>query len=1265
VIRVIKSGIITAFTVLSMVILMMTVLSARAYAGSVTDEEGATYSNIYSAVNSLADGDSATLTVEGDVTAGSAAGAVLDISRNVDILILSGSDDASINGNINISGGGRFHIGKTGETNNLSMDGQISISYGELGLYNGLDMNKTASGDGCVYAGSWDKDKPVELKIDGCSFSTTKCNHAIHLVGAGAHAEYIKNSEIVNDSFRTDHALFVESGAKVDDLLDVSIKGDRNALSLMADSEIGNIEGCSIEASVTALSVSDGSKVGTITDSGITNLDKCTDGSVTSDKSRYSAVRVLSSDENASGIDTVSGCTVTCNGNDYYSGAFYVRGTNGHKESYINTIDDCDMILNNRGHGIYMTGDMAQIGTVTDSRITSKYRGVTLENSGQIENILSTEISLDSGEVSGYAYGVYCKGSIGKIADNCVITVSSPEASGISVSGGQIGTITDAELDISGKTGSFGIAISKAAVEKIADCTINATGTGRLYGIYNQPGAIDYLTGTTIEIDSRNQASGFCVYQQGPTKEVSDCVFIAKGDSNGRYGYNLVDTDFYADPDYPARLDLMKDTAIVSGLYALAVQQDAELGVLSGNHFYSDGSDYGSIYLSVGGVIEDIKSGTYASKGSGVFIRYGVSPGASGVRTGTLKKISYEERTAGGKTVKQGPVFYGETGWAINTNTEGPAPKIEAEKTKVEEDQPVRGYARYYGGAAKAGGLGNGDAVIGTGSQDRDIAKDSYPTYHDSAADGTASDPEDYLYFMSKKGTDKTVSDAVLKDLANIDISGEPFHYLTVKARLRYDPNDDDGPAVVDPSAMDAEKVLGEYGAAYDIAANKYVRKGATFTGWNTRADGSGESYEAGDPISLTKASTTLYAQWSFPGEIELTIKLVNLDWYADLQYPKYISYAWLLQKFYGGGAASLKNSAGVTVDSFTGAYRYTFKDLPPGEYTIVLDVLDNPNLILVGGVHNGTPPGDNLILSPDSDRLKVTIQEDSETIRRFVLLEPRAYGFRTKTDVGTFSAEPPSSEVPGAPSSDGKEYVYYDVREKGNNWDIDNPDPDTLPYAPYAHHHLGIYHGEHASLYKGMESLKVPVLSDDEKKQGYEFKGWKLEGDESGKVYTEEEALAHIVKKHTVFHAVWEKKGTPDPPAPEKHTITYKLNGGEYDGGTGDIKEEYDEGAKIKIHEAPVREGYTFLYWKGSEYQPGDEYTVTEDHTFTAQWKKNDPGRPDDKDDPAADDTEKAGKRKGAKTGDASDPMIWLMLLTGSAGAMIALAKKRTRADN
>ena len=86
--------------------------------------------------------------------------------------------------------------------------------------------------------------------------------------------------------------------------------------------------------------------------------------------------------------------------------------------------------------------------------------------------------------------------------------------------------------------------------------------------------------------------------------------------------------------------------------------------------------------------------------------------------------------------------------------------------------------------------------------------------------------------------------------------------------------------------------------------------------------------------------------------------------------------------------------------------------------------------------------------------------------------------------------------------------------------------------------------------------------------------------------------------------------KHTPsEEPIKEVYAITYKLNGGSYNGRSDDIIENYVDGTTLKIHAAPTRDGYTFLYWQGSIYLPGDEYTVTENHIFTAIWqKKNDP---------------------------------------------------------
>lgn len=51
-------------------------------------------------------------------------------------------------------------------------------------------------------------------------------------------------------------------------------------------------------------------------------------------------------------------------------------------------------------------------------------------------------------------------------------------------------------------------------------------------------------------------------------------------------------------------------------------------------------------------------------------------------------------------------------------------------------------------------------------------------------------------------------------------------------------------------------------GAKATVKANGYTRDDYTFTGWNTKADGSGKSYAEGDPIEML-GNVVLYAQWT------------------------------------------------------------------------------------------------------------------------------------------------------------------------------------------------------------------------------------------------------------------------------------------------------------------------------------------------------------------------------------------------------------------
>lgn len=84
--------------------------------------------------------------------------------------------------------------------------------------------------------------------------------------------------------------------------------------------------------------------------------------------------------------------------------------------------------------------------------------------------------------------------------------------------------------------------------------------------------------------------------------------------------------------------------------------------------------------------------------------------------------------------------------------------------------------------------------------------------------------------------------------------------------------------------------------------------------------------------------------------------------------------------------------------------------------------------------------------------------------------------------------------------------------------------------------------------------------------------------------------------------------------------TITYLANGGTFAGGLTEKSTKHKAGDVITIIAAPTWAGHTFQYWKGSRHNPGDQYKVVGDHTFTAIWDKpEDPNKPkpDDEDKP------------------------------------------------
>ena len=151
------------------------------------------------------------------------------------------------------------------------------------------------------------------------------------------------------------------------------------------------------------------------------------------------------------------------------------------------------------------------------------------------------------------------------------------------------------------------------------------------------------------------------------------------------------------------------------------------------------------------------------------------------------------------------------------------------------------------------------------------------------------------------------------------------------------------------------------------------------------------------------------------------------------------------------------------------------------------------------------------------------------------------------------------------------------------------------------------------------------------------------------------------IVAKDTEVKALWKSIGKPI----EKDImvkITYDPNGGHWNNDSAKKTIEVKKGTRITIMDAPAWSGYTFQYWKGSEYQPGDSYTANEDHTFVAQWKptpKPPVTPPDNPNAPGTPNTPAKPGTKAPKTGDASALSLFASGILAAGGA-IALLKKR-----
>ena len=136
-------------------------------------------------------------------------------------------------------------------------------------------------------------------------------------------------------------------------------------------------------------------------------------------------------------------------------------------------------------------------------------------------------------------------------------------------------------------------------------------------------------------------------------------------------------------------------------------------------------------------------------------------------------------------------------------------------------------------------------------------------------------------YILSKKNTDSPAQDVFvlgnadavgdgwfLKRMADADGSNDYYMWQVANGvRVIFDKNGGDTEA--SPRIMSQEKVAGSANH-FDLPTTEPTRSGYIFTGWNTKADGSGDAFTAATDVT---SNITVYAQWKDSTTYSVTYK--------------------------------------------------------------------------------------------------------------------------------------------------------------------------------------------------------------------------------------------------------------------------------------------------------------------------------------------------------------------------------------------------------
>jgi uncharacterized repeat protein (TIGR02543 family) len=332
------------------------------------------------------------------------------------------------------------------------------------------------------------------------------------------------------------------------------------------------------------------------------------------------------------------------------------------------------------------------------------------------------------------------------------------------------------------------------------------------------------------------------------------------------------------------------------------------------------------------------------------------------------------------------------------------------------------------------------------------------------------------------------------------------------------------------------------------LSPNAFTREGYDFTGWNTKADGTGQAYADEDEVNVSSyEGLTLYAQWKLA---KYTIKFLDEDG-KELSSTEYE---------YGTKAADIVKPADPT-KAPTAQYTYKFSGWTPE----IADVTGDETYTAT--------------YSSSVNEYTITFVNEDGTVLQSGKV---AYG-----DTPVFTGTTPDKKADA-------QYTYTFSGWTPEIADVTGDETYTATYSSSVNEYTITFVNEDGTV---LQSGKVaygdtpvftgttPVKAETDK-YTYEFSGWtpeitKVTGDAT---YT------------AVFKAT-------EKPAPATYTVTFETNG-----GSVVASQTVADGSKATKPADPTREGYTFGGW----YQDATcnvafdfDTAITADVTLYAKWIK------------------------------------------------------------